>query len=80
MIPLNMHACTTDCIIDGYALLLHQELLRHVFVHGPYTTGIFRKPGNHKRCIELKTQLESGEEVAWDEVNILSATSVLKVG
>ncbi|ELT92268.1 hypothetical protein CAPTEDRAFT_109949 [Capitella teleta] len=54
------------------------ELLKYLFISAPFTTGVFRKPGNHKRMQEVRCRMDQGEEIQWDDVPVLVATSILK--
>ncbi len=56
-----------------------QVLLRVMFEKGPYTIGVFRKPGNHKKCQDIKSRLDASQSVTADELNVPVATSVFKV-
>ena len=50
-----------------------------LFLHGPFTTGIFRKGANQRQCRELQEQLDSGQTVALDDIPILVIGATFKV-
>lgn len=54
-------------------------MMHYLFVHGPFTSGIFRKPANQKAVKDLREKLDSGEEYSLDETNPLVVASTLKV-
>ena len=53
--------------------------MQQLFMHGPYTQGIFRKSANHKRCQEIRNKLDNGEHISPDDIPVTAACSVLKV-
>ena len=56
-----------------------QVILQVLFIQGPYTVGVLRKPGNHKKCQDVKTKLDNGETVTVDELTVPVAASLFKV-
>ncbi|KAK2156118.1 hypothetical protein LSH36_221g02021 [Paralvinella palmiformis] len=53
-------------------------ILQVLFLQGTYTVGVFRKPGNHKKCQDIKTKLDNGEPVTIDELTVPVAASLFK--
>ncbi len=56
-----------------------QGMMYQLFVHGPFTTGIFRRSANQRQCRELQETLDSGHAVAFDEQPILVIGATFKV-
>ncbi len=53
--------------------------MQQLFVHGPFTNGMFRKSANQRQCRELQEQLDAGHVVAFDELPILVIGATFKV-
>ena len=56
-----------------------QNMLKELFVKGPYTIGIFRKSANARVCKEFRAKLESDPNTDVSEVPVIVIASVFKV-
>ena len=50
-----------------------------IFVHGPYTTGMFRTAGNKRVVRECREKLDAGEEWDFTEMKAENCGALLKV-
>jgi hypothetical protein len=58
--------------------IMLQNMLRQLYLKGPFTVGIFRKSANARICREVEAQLEEDHEFCLDEVPITVVGSVFK--
>lgn len=56
-----------------------QDILSHLFVHGPSTVDIFRKSAIVSKCHEAKQHLDQGDKVDFNDVHVGVSAALLKV-
>ena len=66
-------------IVNLFYHLWLQELLHQLFIHGPYTKGIFRKSGNLRQVRECQEKLDNEEEYDFSTLPIQTCSALLKV-
>ena len=60
-------------------LSILQDILSHLFVHGPSAVDIFRKSAIVSRCHEVKQHLDGGDKVDFNDVHVGVSAALLKV-